>query len=820
MPTVIQGPKCNRRVTCSPPSDPQFLAGNRSESALIINPKDPYHLVGASKKFTNRLTYAFSLAAYYSFDGGQSWNESPPLGLLYDWTGVSDPTLTFDSLGNVFLLGLPFGNNGPYDLRGMVAYKSTDGGKTWSAPNHIHNVFGDDKQWIAADTNPLSPYYGNVYACWDSGNIGTSNLCFTKTSDHGTSWTNNLINGIPGIFDSGSPELNVGRDGTIYIVWWNGGNAIEFTKSTDGGNSFSAKQPVASGITHIPSNFPGAKFRLGSWATACCGSGQNFIVAWADYRTGVSRIYFNQSTDGGASWQYPTMGTPGAPLLGGALASGSGQHDFHPQLASTPKGEIGCAFYEYGSQGSGEFFSNLIDVYLAVSTDNGKTFTNRCKVTDQAWDPTVNEVWAHGDPNITFIGEYFGFDASRLGFFPFWTDTRTGTQEMFVSRIAVNPADVMIRDSSTDTGAVPSPGDHWEYVDLIVRRQPDGDTTFVNEKLLRDGVTDHYIYARVKNNGPNTAVNVKLSAMIGNYPSLQSLPGLEFRYPQDWYANDWNTMALQGNHLDLGQSSPAIINNGATKIIGPVIWPADQIPDPATWHHPCLLAEILTDNDDAAGTFPNSDPVPAEGDKNACNYGSYFWGHNNVTQRNLSYAPVSSNGLTALSFSFIAGNLLSPSKFMEIIVDKGKELAKIPMTLIREPILIRQSSALPEDKKCPCGEIVFLEKSKVVVKSGECNVGEIIVVPGTIWKCPCKDAKVIQPGTVSYEVQPKDQSWKLGKQSNTVGFSIPKGALYKMTLSFELPAKFKFNKNTAVRIFQRNNKKVITGGVILKFEKR
>lgn len=819
MPTVIQGPKCNRRATCSPPSGPQNLAGNRSESALIINPRDPYHMVGCSKKFTNRETYAFSLAVVYSFDGGQSWNESAALGLLFDWTGVSDPTLAFDSLGNVFLLGLPFGNNGPYDLRGMAAYKSTDGGRTWSAPNHIHNVLGDDKQWVAADVTPSSPYYGNVYACWDSGGIGNSNLCFTKTTDHGTTWSSALINGIPGIFDSGSPELNVGRDGTIYIVWWNGSSIIKFTKSTDGGNTFTPSQAVASGISPIPQQLPGSRFRNGSWATACCGTGQNFVVAWADMREGPARIYFNRSADGGATWQYPTSGSPGHPLLSGAVASGAGQHDFHPQLASTPRGDIGCAFYEFGPRGGGEFPPLLIDVFLAVSKDNGINFNDRTLVTDQPWDPTVNEVWAHGDQNLTFIGEYFGFDASRLGFYPLWTDTRTGTQELFTSRISVDPADVVLRDSNSDVGAVPSPGDHWEYVDLIVRRQPDGDTTFVNENVLPDGFTDHYIYARVRNNGPNTARNVILSITVGNYPSLQSLPGLEFRYPQDWYNNDWNSAALQQTHLYLGLSSPSVINNGATRIIGPVTWPADNI-DPNVWHHPCLLAEVLSDNDDAAGTFPASIPVPAEGDKNACNYGSYFWGSNNITQRNISYAPVSFNVLNAISFSFIAGNVFSRSNYMEIIVDKGKDFAEFPMTLVREPVLINKKESPGSKEKCPCGELVILEKSKVLVRAGNCNIGELIVAPGTVWKCPCNDDKPSTDGTAEYVILPKDDSWKLAKPKSTVGFPVTGGSLYKMTLLFDIPAKTKINKNAIVRIYQRNDKKTITGSVLLQFEKK
>jgi hypothetical protein len=56
--------------------------------------------------------------------------------------------------------------------------------------------------------------------------------------------------------------------------------------------------------------------------------------------------------------------------------------DFHPQIATAPSGEIGCVFYEYGPTGGGEFPPNLINVYLAVSTDNGATFTNRVVVTD------------------------------------------------------------------------------------------------------------------------------------------------------------------------------------------------------------------------------------------------------------------------------------------------------------------------------------------------------------------------------------------------------------------------------------------------------
>ena len=152
-----------------------------------------------------------------------------------------------------------------------------------------------------------------------------------------------------------------------------------------------------------------------------------------------------------------------------------------PQLISTLDGEIGCDFYEYLTQPAAEFTqSQFIDVLLAVSTDDGLSFPNRVTVIENPWDPTVDPVFAHGNPNVTFIGDYFGFAASSLGFFPFWTETRTGVQEIFTSRISVYPADLYIRDSTSDIGNAPSPGFHWEAPDLIVRRQPDGDTNFID----------------------------------------------------------------------------------------------------------------------------------------------------------------------------------------------------------------------------------------------------------------------------------------------------------------------------------------------------
>ena len=71
-----------------------------------------------------------------------------------------------------------------------------------------------------------------------------------------------------------------------------------------------------------------------------------------------------------------------------------------------------------------------------------------------------------------------------------------------------------------------------------------------------------------------------------------------------------------------------------------------------------------------------------------------------------------------------------------------------------------------------------------------------------------------------FGIEKQDQAWKLVQPRASVGFPVAAGALYKMTLSFVVPFSTKVTKDTAVRIFQRNNKRILTGGVILKFKRK
>jgi hypothetical protein len=117
----------------------------------------------------------------------------------------------------------------------------------------------------------------------------------------------------------------------------------------------------------------------------------------------------------------------------GKVASADHLHDFHPQLAVNATGDILCAFYEFGPMPT----QNLINVVCGVSDDTAVSFAYRLTATDHPWDPAVDAPRSHGSPRTTFIGDYFGLAASDAGFFPFWTDTRTGIQEIFTAQVEV-----------------------------------------------------------------------------------------------------------------------------------------------------------------------------------------------------------------------------------------------------------------------------------------------------------------------------------------------------------------------------------------------
>jgi hypothetical protein len=577
---------------------------DRSESSLAVNPLNPDNMVGASKRFIDPATYDFTLAAYATFDGGKTWTEAPPLQLLTHgeggytgptWLGISDPTVAWDNRGDAYLVALPVTALNADATFGMAVYESTDGGRSWGAPKLIHQSPGDDKQWATEDNNPLSPHFGNVYVAWDDG----SNLAFARTTDHGATWkgVGTAPVGTPLAFDSYAPNLSVADDGTLYITWL-AGNTIKFVKSTDGGNSFSAPAVVAGGIVTLqdaglpePDGFPelpGGTFRVLTLPTITTGAAGDVAVAWSDYREGVSRTYYRRSTDGGATWQGPGSGQP---LLIGDAASTPDQQDIFPQLARTLNGDIGVAFYEFGPK-PGRGSKPFIDVVFSASLDGAATFPNRLTVTSRPWDPTVDAPLSHGHLNTTFIGDYFGLAASPLGFFPFWTDTRDGIQEIFTDEVNFVQA-----NAATFVGqSVPSTMVAGQSYQVSVTMRNTGVTTWTSAQLYRLGSQypqDNGIWGlgRVGVPGPVAPgqqvtfnFTVTAPANVGTYHFQWRMVQEFVQWFGDYTPDVPVTVVAAGAAVFVGQSVPSVMEAGHSYQVsvtmqntGGVTWTAGQL---------------------------------------------------------------------------------------------------------------------------------------------------------------------------------------------------------------------------------------------------
>lgn len=696
---------------------------------------------------------------------------------------------------------------------------------------------GDDKPWAAADTSDASPYKGRVYIVWwDNAGNGRRLIRFARTWDQGQTWFGHafdihekiVIDGripeLPGIEDGYSPQVFVDDFGSVYIIWLAGERLqqVKMAKSTDGGDTFSKTQVIADGITSLESAaprdddwavLPNGLFRVGSGLTGCAGRGSTILVAWSDYREGRARIYFKASDDSGSTWDAHKNGVP---LLDPAVASADDVHDFFPQLAREPRGYIACAFYEY-TPGIEIIFQErkassggTIEVILALSEDTANTFQDRVKVTDRPWDPSIDAPFSHGDPNVQFIGDYFGLAASPLGFFPLWTDTRTGIQELFTSRISLMPTSVNIHWSGGE-----DPKHTLVRPSVVVRRQPDGDASFVTETPL----TNHtnYVYAMVTNGGNWLARNVRLAVTVTHST-------LDVRYPQDFYSADWDSP--MGRHA-FKESMPVDILSGETKLLGPVEWFSSFIPL-GSWT-PMLLIEARCDNDDSNGGNEGA-CVPAI-DPSSCPYSSSPDNYANIVIISERYesgpvpaglfqvpeqswwsrvVPPISDGMDGTSIIWIpfqVGNTNSKARLVEVLVDKGLLTQKVPMAI---ELLGRSFADSRENRRRLSPEWELIDGGRVVWHAHGQTRGEMFAAPGTRLRANWREEDAVRDERAWGARRLSNKSFELIRRFANIELGVEPGEVVRMALEVRLPEGFD-HKGLFVRISQRNDRSSIIG---------
>ena len=165
--------------------------------------------------------------------------------------------------------------------------KSTDGGNTFSGkPINLSNNSGNS-------VYPKIALYGNTsYVVWEDNSTGNFDILLKKSTDGGNTFSDKPINLSKNKGNSSDPEVFSDERNDIFVVWDDDspGNAdIFFTKSTDGGETFSKPVNLSNNIR-------------GSFDPALTISKNHIFVAWDDDSPGNADILFTKSTDRGNSF--------------------------------------------------------------------------------------------------------------------------------------------------------------------------------------------------------------------------------------------------------------------------------------------------------------------------------------------------------------------------------------------------------------------------------------------------------------------------------------------------------------------------------------
>jgi hypothetical protein len=349
-------------------------AASQNETAIAVDPNNASRIVAGANDYVTRTwpctvngTPCSALGdgysgTYFSNDGGSTWccNSNPnsnyvpttdPAQIGTQIPGVEhlvagqydaggDPSVAFDSQGNVFYCGLGFDRTAPPSTVAVNKGTFDSGGNlSWGMPTFINQSTApstlNDKPWIAVDSNSGSPFQDRIYVTWTrfifnahDGRYVQSPIWFVYSTDGGTTFSAPTNISANAHYSQGSRPV-VGPDGTLY-VFWDGSTRLASTnstyvaKSTDGGVTWSSPLQVST-LAEIP-GVGNTAFRVNSYPAAAVAPNGDVYATWTTEVDNHSVAVYSKSTDAGATWSAPVP----------VFASGSRTADGYPVTQPTP----------------------------------------------------------------------------------------------------------------------------------------------------------------------------------------------------------------------------------------------------------------------------------------------------------------------------------------------------------------------------------------------------------------------------------------------------------------------------------------------------
>lgn len=360
--------------------------------SLLVSPDDPDVAVAAALEMSSG-----TCSLFRSNDGGQSWarleaSPSPEAyprcfqGAVYGY--LNETPIAWGRDGTLYwgMTGLDPAKT-EEDLSVLVA-RTDDLGSSWSWGTAFDGRDGEE-----ARTRPSRPVTGLavdtttgendiVYVGWETWPEAPRTLALIATSTDGGRTFSDPRSPIPDDvaqrlggpegFETLPPELEIGADGTLFVLLPGNPttdgypNKLLLARSDDQGETFA--------VAEVTTPFDANTTPSLQWVPEG-GPGGTLHIVYEDRPEpprGTREIYYQRSTDGGRSFSSPRRLNDDDP------AQRFAHHN--PRLAVAPGGRLDVTWWDF-RDGAADYAN---DVYLTSSPDNGDTWSSNHRVTDRS----------------------------------------------------------------------------------------------------------------------------------------------------------------------------------------------------------------------------------------------------------------------------------------------------------------------------------------------------------------------------------------------------------------------------------------------------
>jgi hypothetical protein len=253
-----------------------WTSGDSQDPAIAVDLSDCLHVVWRDITPGN-------FAIYYkkSTDGGASWTTGQRLSMVPGDSG--NPGIAVDPSGRLHLVWY----NSVGGESDIYYKRSTNSGASWTASQRLTWTTGFSAYpAIGVDLS------GTVHVVWYDNTPGNYEIYYKRSTDSGASWTaSQRLTWTSGT--SYVPRIAADSSGKVHMVWFDntpGNYEIYYKRTTDGGANWTSNQRLTwtSGDSWDPA--------------IAIDSLDNLHVVWHDFTPGNDEIYYTKSPDGGTTW--------------------------------------------------------------------------------------------------------------------------------------------------------------------------------------------------------------------------------------------------------------------------------------------------------------------------------------------------------------------------------------------------------------------------------------------------------------------------------------------------------------------------------------